>query len=274
MSFDALEKSTESGSPAELYEFAYIGGTTRYTSAAADVVISGVTYTQLNGLSRSAIEDAGDIYKSSLTITAPEDFAVSALFEAYPPSDVVTLALKRVQLADLTDVATIWLGRILNVAWAPGHSTITCESVFSRLKQPGLRRVYARTCPYVLYGDECKATSTSFQETAILNTLSVDGFTLSSATFATHADGFYAGGKLTFDAGGGIIEKRGIRASAAAGTVTITHPIAALTAASTVVVNPGCDHTKTTCQSKFGNLVNFGGFPYIPVINPFTNSVY
>lgn len=274
MSFDVLEKSTESGSPAELYEFAYAGGTSRYTSAAADVVISGTTYTQLNGLSRSAIEDAGDIYKSALTITAPEDFTVSKLFEVYPPSDVVTCAIKRVQFADLTDVATIWLGRILNVAWPPGHSTLTCESVFSRLKQPGLRRVYSRTCPYVLYGDECKAISTSFQETAILNALSADGFTLSSATFSAHADGYYAGGKLVFDAGGGIVEKRGIRSSSAAGSLVITHPITTLTAASTVVVNPGCDHTLVTCQSKFGNSLNFGGQPYIPVVNPFTNSVY
>ena len=26
----------------------------------------------------------------------------------------------------------------------------------------------------------------------------------------------------------------------------------------------GCDHTQATCQSKFNNLVNFRGFPYVP----------
>ncbi len=273
MSFAALETSTESGSPAELYEFTADSGVYRYTSAADDVVISGVTYAQLNGLSRSAIEDAGDIYKSGLTVTAPEDFLISSFFEVYPPSDVVTLALKRVQLADLTDVKTFWLGRILNVAWAPGHSTITCESLFSRLKQPGLRRIYARTCPYVLYGNECKAVATSFLETASLDAMSADGFSISSATFAGHPDGYYAGGKMTFDAGGGVIAKRGIRAHTA-DTITLTHPIVGLTAASTVDVYPGCAHTKEVCQGSFGNLVNFGGFPYIPAINPYTNSVY
>lgn len=273
MSFDATEKSTESGSPVELYEFTADSGIYRYTSAADDVVISGVTYAQVNGLTRDAIQDAGDIYKSSLSVTAPEDFLISSFFEAYPPSDVCTLAIKRVHLSDLTDVATIWLGRILTVAWAPGHSTLTCESVFSRLKQPGLRRVYARTCPYVLYGNECKAVATSFQETAALNALSADGFQLTSATFSAHPDGYYGGGKLTFDEGAGVLVHRGIRQSAS-GVITITHPIATLTGASIVVVNPGCDHTKLTCQSKFGNLVNFGGFPYIPPVNPYTNSVF
>lgn len=272
MSFDVLEKSTESGSPAELYEFA-AASTYRFTSAADDVTISATTYTQLNGLSRSAIEDTGDIYKSSLTITAPEDFVVSKLFEVYPPSQVVTLKLSRVQLADLTDVAIMWLGRVLNVAWSPGHSTITCESIFTRLKMPGLRRVYARTCPYVLYGPECKALVTAFQEIATLDAMSVDRFSISSATFAGHPDGYYTGGKFSFDAGGGVIERRGVRAHVG-DTITMTHPIPLLTAASTITINPGCAHTKAVCQGTFGNLVNFGGFPYIPTINPYTNSVY
>ena len=33
---------------------------------------------------------------------------------------------------------------------------------------------------------------------------------------------------------------------------------------------PGCDHTLATCAAKFGNQLNYGGFPYIPVKNPFT----
>jgi Phage conserved hypothetical protein BR0599 len=29
-------------------------------------------------------------------------------------------------------------------------------------------------------------------------------------------------------------------------------------------VYQGCDHTPGTCQSKFNNLANFRGFPYVP----------
>ena len=41
---------------------------------------------------------------------------------------------------------------------------------------------------------------------------------------------------------------------------------------SQVTLYPGCDRTKETCISKFNNLSNFGGFPYIPVKNPFGGS--
>ena len=37
-------------------------------------------------------------------------------------------------------------------------------------------------------------------------------------------------------------------------------------------IYPGCDRTKETCQSKFNNLNNYGGFPFIPLKNPFGGS--
>lgn len=49
---------------------------------------------------------------------------------------------------------------------------------------------------------------------------------------------------------------------------------------STVVILAGCDHTVTTCDSKFNtpsdpqsNVVNFGGFPFVPTKNPFEGGV-
>jgi hypothetical protein len=31
-----------------------------------------------------------------------------------------------------------------------------------------------------------------------------------------------------------------------------------------MMVYPGCDKTQATCQNTFGNILNFGGFTYIP----------
>jgi hypothetical protein len=36
-----------------------------------------------------------------------------------------------------------------------------------------------------------------------------------------------------------------------------------------VEIAPGCDLRRDTCKAKFGNLLNFGGFPDIPGRNPF-----
>jgi hypothetical protein len=37
----------------------------------------------------------------------------------------------------------------------------------------------------------------------------------------------------------------------------------------TVIIYPGCKHNYTTCLTVFDNLDNFGGFPWIPGVNPF-----
>lgn len=274
MPFADYEESTQSGRPVELYVFGYAGGTFRHTSADRDVEFNGSTYTAQPGLSRSAVDDTGEIAKSNLTITAAEDFAVSRLFEVYPPSDVVELIIYRAHMADLTEAATIWIGRVLSAVWSVGSSQLSCESIFSRLRQPGLRRPYARNCPHQLYGPVCRAQETSFQEVATLNGLDASGFDLSSPAFSAHADGYFAGGKLTIELSPGVVERRGIRTHAG-DTITLTHPITGLLATSTVTVSPGCPRTQDVCESRFANLVNFGGFKYMPAKNPFgSNSVF
>lgn len=273
MPFADYEQSTQSGSPIELYAFGYPGGTFRFTSADRDVELASNTYTQVPGLARSSIDDTSDVLKSTLTITAPEDFLVAALFEVAPPSEVVTLIIYRTHAADTSDAATIWIGRVLNVVWSVGASTLSCESIFTRMRTPGLRRIYSRNCPHALYGSACRAQETLFQDVAVLSGLAAAGFEVSSPTFALAVDGYYAGGKLSYESSPGIVEQRGIR-DHSGDTLTLTHPIAALLATSVVTVVPGCDRTKATCIAKFNNLVNFGGFPFIPPRNPFGGSVF
>jgi hypothetical protein len=36
----------------------------------------------------------------------------------------------------------------------------------------------------------------------------------------------------------------------------------------------GCDHSVSTCAARFGNLANYGGFPFIPTKNPFSTGVF
>lgn len=274
MAFEDYENSTELSEPLELYQFSYQGGTLRFTSDARDHVQSGVTWTRVPGLSRTPIEDTGEISKSSLTLTAPEDFQVSALFEVYPPSDVVELEVFRIQRSDPTDVKTQWIGRVLNASWGVGFSTLTCESLLTRLKQPGLRRIYAKNCPHLLYGSDCRASLIDFEEVVVLEGILSDGFQLLSSTFDTFVDGFFAGGKMEFDFGGGNVERRGIREHVGS-LITLTHPIPGLPTTAEISAWPGCDRTKPTCVSKFNNLVNYGGFPYMTQKNPFgQNSIY
>lgn len=51
-------------------------------------------------------------------------------------------------------------------------------------------------------------------------------------------------------------------------TITLNIPFSNLQVGDEIDITPGCDKNPGTCSSKFGNLLNFGGFPYIPPKNP------
>jgi len=41
-----------------------------------------------------------------------------------------------------------------------------------------------------------------------------------------------------------------------------------------VVVQRGCDRSLTTCREKFDNVINYGGFPHVPTVNPFGQGTF
>jgi uncharacterized phage protein (TIGR02218 family) len=55
--------------------------------------------------------------------------------------------------------------------------------------------------------------------------------------------------------------------------ITVFFPFSNLSVGDIVELSVGCDHSFTTCRSKFSNGRRFGGFPYIPKDNPFEGSV-
>jgi uncharacterized phage protein (TIGR02218 family) len=86
-------------------------------------------------------------------------------------------------------------------------------------------------------------------------------------TNLTQADTYFDNGQLVFNFGannGHVVAVKAYLNSG--GTVYFVVPLPALpTAGDTFTIYPGCDKTQATCASKFSNLANFGGFPYVPV---------
>jgi hypothetical protein len=51
--------------------------------------------------------------------------------------------------------------------------------------------------------------------------------------------------------------------------LTLNRPFSSAVAVNdAVTVFPGCDHTKTTCNTHYNNILNYGGFD-MPTKNPF-----
>jgi uncharacterized phage protein (TIGR02218 family) len=272
MSFLTLEQSQASSQPYELYEFTYQGITQYFTSADHSVVIPPITYLPWQ-ISRTAFVESGEIGKNNLTLTCPDQFPIGLLFAFGPPDDIVTLVVKRVQQGalDVGDVSIVWLGRVLTVDFPPLRQELTCESVFTSLRQAGARRVYTVNCPYALYGIDCALNILAFQSIITIDSEVGNVLNASAFTALGQPNGWWAGGKIVWQYAPGLYAKRGIKNHT--GTqCEITFAFPNFPNGTLVTIAPGCDHTFSTCISKFANGLNFGGFPFMTEKNPWGSS--
>jgi len=166
MTYDARELSMQSGEPIEMYHF-IVGSTHhRFTSAKSAITYDGNTY-QPALIKRGSIDFTTEKGRNNLKIQTVRDFAIAELFKVSPPSDVILLVVHRVHYGD-SDGAVIWSGRVLNCEWSGSTASINCEPVSSSLQRVGLRRMYQRQCPHVLYGDFMQSHEITHISNAIL----------------------------------------------------------------------------------------------------------
>lgn len=268
MTYDASERSYQSGAPVELYEFGRASQVWRYNSSNDTVTIDGLTYTAAS-IRRSGIEATQERARSAIKLYTPRNFEIADLFRITPPTDVISLTIKRYHRGD-ESVVVIWSGRVVNCDWSGSEAAINCEPVSTSMRRTGLRRIYQRQCPHVLYGDACALQKDDYKVTGAVDAIS--GNTISVSECGAEADNYFAGGFVELSVGSGGIERRFITANTGA-VLTLSKAFGSdLEVGASVNVYPGCDHTLNTCKNKFSNLVNYGGFPFIPTKNPFDGS--
>jgi uncharacterized phage protein (TIGR02218 family) len=264
MTYDATERSVQAGAPVELYEFTRGEQIFRYTSADADFSLLGNTYAT-EPLRRSQIETSAERARNGLTIECRREFAIAELFRVAPPTDVIGVVIKRVHRDDL-DPAVIWNGRVLNCGFDGVQARLNCEPASTSLKRPGLRRLYQRQCPHVLYAQgpgQCNVVRAT--HSTVTTVSAVSGVTLSVAALASKP---WAGGFVEWEPASGVLERRFILSFSGL-ALTLSQAFQGIEVGDTVTVSPGCDHTTATCSSTYGNLANYGGMPFMPDKNPF-----
>ena len=263
MTYDARERSEYEGSPIELYQFDREGlQIWRYTSADTDQTYQGQQYEAVP-IKRGDIDQSQDIRKNSLRITISSSADFVQQYISSPPTDRIGFILRRFHHED-TEVASIWIGRVLNVEFKEETVEIICEPIIGSLKRPTLRRLYQVTCPHLLYGPVCKANRDNFRLTT--NITAIDGLVLTSPDIGSQPNGYYAGGYVELLVSG-VFNKRFIL-SHTGNDITINLQLSAAAESSEIRVYPGCGHTVSICRDKFNNLANYGGQPWIPTKNP------
>jgi len=265
MTYAAQEEGTQTGAPVELYDFAHGVSAWHYTSTSAaytDVSQSpNVAYTSAS-IERSGVDSSQEKARARLSLTVPRNFAIAELFRVAPPSDTVTITVRRVHRGDTASPVVVWMGRVLGCVFEGAKATLQCEPITVSLARTGLRRVYTLSCPHVLYGTACGLAKASYDHATTVS--SISGVTLTVASIGAFS---YAGGFVEWTNGDGNVERRFIKSHSTT-TLTLMQAFAGIANSDAVTLYPGCDHTLTTCNTTFSNALNYGGFPGIPTKNP------
>lgn len=253
--------------PKELYRF--VEGLSVWTVTSSDMpeVYDGETYVPIT-IGRSEVESKNELSRANVQVSVDLDNEMGRRWMRGILDEVVGLTILS---KDGDDVSVVWKGRLSSVRPEGAQISLVFESVFTSLRRPGLRARYQRSCPHVLYGRGCNLDKNDWASSGTI--INVQSTTVIMPEASLRPDGYYTAGMIEAPDGSLRFIVRHIGSS-----LVLIRPLANLdesfanNGGITARIFPGCNRTKETCQSKFNNLPNYGGFPFIPLRNPFDGS--
>lgn len=271
MTFNAYETSLAQGQPILLFDFSIGIQHFRYTTADRPITYLTNVYAP-TAISRSNIVSGNELRQATIQVTAPRDIAVATLYQQAPPSSDVLLTITALHADDPDQQGIVdWVGRVISPSWQSSAVVFSCEPAYTGVLTYGLRRRFQKNCPHVLYGTSCTLNAALFRIAATLSGSSAGGTTLTATAFNT-GDTRLTGGYLEWDSGSGYLERRSIDAHAGS-SITLNFGHSQLIIGLAVSVYPGCDRTVATCNGRFNNVLNYGGQPFIPGVNPMDGTI-
>lgn len=258
MSFNDYETSISAGQSARLYQFDRSGTVVwRYTSADRVIQFDDHEWLPLP-ISDDGIRMTGEASADTMKVTLPGSEPVAQLFRGAPPSEEIFLTVRDYD-AGAQDADVIWVGSVSSVQWPrQDKAELACDSLAASMSRDGLRLRYERACPHSVYDSECRVDNSQHAVATLV--VSMDGSTVQLGAVANVE--IYSGGALAWSVDGNT-ELRGIE-SATAGGFLLIGGTDGLEVAQAVTIYPGCDGTRATCNSRFDNLLNQGGFAHMP----------
>lgn len=165
---------------------------------------------------------------------------------------------------DSTYGAIVWFyGQVGEIIYGRSEIKMEVLSLLATLNQQQMpRRVYMGSCTHI-FGDAMCQFDLSSLAVTLAGTEGANPAQIVFAGFVPSPSDLYIEGALVGATGANTGLVRTIQAMGG-GTAYLGSPfIYPIVAGDTFTLLPGCDHTTSRC-GMFGNLIHYGGFPYIP----------
>lgn len=233
------------------------------TSHDRDIEVAGEVYRASGGLTATSVQDTADLAVDNLEVDgvlgsaglAAADLAAGRFDGARVDLFLVnwaapgqgSLLLKRGTLGRVSQEDAAFRAEIRGLTQA--------------LQRPATE-VYSPDCRAELGDSRCKRSLSGFERDAEVDAV-VDAMTFTAAALTEPAS-WYAFGRIRWHLGanaGLVSEVRHF----SAGEVTLLQPTPQPVAAGDVfTITAGCDKRLSTCRTKFDNVLNFRGDPFVP----------
>jgi uncharacterized phage protein (TIGR02218 family) len=156
---------------------------------------------------------------------------------------------------------TLFHGRVStidNVGRTSATITVASDLVVLDYDMP--RNLYSPTCLHTLYDSGCGIPSGTYAANGAVGAGSTTSLIVFPGALASHAQG-----SIVFTSGVNANLRATVKSVAAGASLSLIYPLPSPPATGDAfTVYAGCDHTRATCQSRFANLANFRGFPFVP----------
>lgn len=237
----------------------------RFTDHDSALELNGNTFTPAGGFDASARQSRAHLEPANL------DFVGMISASALTEDDLRAGLYREAKITEyLVDWRYPWLGVFIENTYWINESQFTGEHWEAKVKglarflEPKVGKVYNRTCNHTLGDSNCQVVLGPLTASG-----TVSGIVTARRIFQSdlgQANDYFNYGLLTWTSGinNGLTTEIHDFATVD-GTVQL-----AIEAPFDIEVNDtfsairGCDKRPVTCKDTFSNLVNFGGFPFIP----------
>lgn len=118
-------------------------------------------------------------------------------------------------------------------------------------------------CNVVLGSALCGVTLSSYQVSGTITSVSNARLSFTDSAL-TQGAAYFTDGIVTFTSGNLNGQSFTVESHATGGVITLQLPtIADIAVSDTFTITPGCSKTTSDCSTKFANLDNYQGFPYV-----------
>lgn len=277
MTWLAKDDSVKDAAPIEYYEFIAQHKTWRYTSYhkpfQAPTELEGMQWYTPLPITRTTIEISSIIDSpTTMDFNIPHDNDLARTF-CYPtksPKELIVIVRSYHEGDDPeTESEVEWLGHLAGSAAVNSWGIIKTASIIRTELGGFLSSVfYQKSCNHVLFDARCKAVEADFFETASVTKVQKQIITVNNMVYG---DGELVGGVMRNVRTG---ERQGI-ISNDINVIRIGFPFFDILVGDDVDLILGCDHQRLgDCKETFDNVDNYGGFDFIPEINPFEKLTY